>query len=701
MRMDKKGEERLRQKNLAVLQLKQARVKQLESKNLKKVIASERAHQRTILANEKFKLDTKRKLEKKNKGLEERLINLKHNKHRESNPELQDMNSFRLANIHKLSNPNSIKDQEYYKDHNYIDHDFKDDLEDFLKPKPKNSKSKIFKRNDSQTSLDNICQAALNKHKKTLKEKTIEKFYKVEKDKTKSIIPHLESYKKAKEAEKNTAGALKELKTLHRKLKSVCNLKEQRDTFGGTSERKLPFEGKKESVMNMQECVKIDKVGHPLKLKTGCETAFKYLKLRETKSKDIAMTLANKIHCKDPNLVEDCGRDGFVNLYESQMRNNEKEFKMVVDRIKKNIPNTQVDKYSGMRRKRSNEFFRDHNEIPYTKPPDNFFYQNKIEKNSFIQEIDEADKYIDEIIADESKHSDPGGDLVDDLAETKRIMKRHQSMHKLSNEEGKEEIINALKCLQKSIYGPKMTFSKLVNNILFATRKKKQAEQIKIRSARNRSPTHEDEEMLTDSQKQEREKAKIIEQFISKLPPKKRGFIKHSIEKSVLHPSAWIKVFFKDEKRKQDFAQRQCKNKPKQEISVGKLTTEHEIPQSNLEDDNRDVLKRFIRLLSQWDLKSKKYDKKNSKYGLAAFHSDQEKDEGDKIIKLLEDKLKKAEDNRKKFEEISLKPTMIHTASVAEKLRNYNKVQEETYTKKNSDFEKKYLKKKSRLYDFL
>jgi len=39
--------------------------------------------------------------------------------------------------------------------------------------------------------------------------------------------------------------------------------KDKKDTFGGTSERKLPFEVKKESVMSMQNWVKIDQVEQP------------------------------------------------------------------------------------------------------------------------------------------------------------------------------------------------------------------------------------------------------------------------------------------------------------------------------------------------------------------------------------------------------------------------------------------------------
>lgn len=141
----------------------------------------------------------------------------------------------------------------------------------------------------------------------------------------------------------------------------------------------------------------------------GLGLALKYLKLRETKNKDIAMTLANKTHCKSPGLVQGKREDGFEFLYESQMKNNDKEFQDVIERLKKNIPNSQVDKYA-MRRMRSNELFRDHNEVPYTKGPDNFYYQNTKEKNSFIFEDDEIEKYLEEMKLEEDLLSDPGAE---------------------------------------------------------------------------------------------------------------------------------------------------------------------------------------------------------------------------------------------------------------------------------------------------
>lgn len=66
-------------------------------------------------------------------------------------------------------------------------------------------------------------------------------------------IPHVDSYFKAKSTEEDIATSLRSIRSLQSKLNTVCVFKDQQDTFGGRAERKLPFETKKESVMNMQD----------------------------------------------------------------------------------------------------------------------------------------------------------------------------------------------------------------------------------------------------------------------------------------------------------------------------------------------------------------------------------------------------------------------------------------------------------------
>ncbi|CAI2384513.1 unnamed protein product [Moneuplotes crassus] len=692
-KLDEKGEAEIKQKNLAVRKQIEEKIKELERKNLKKALASERAYQRTMEANELFKLDTRRRLHEKDQKLKERLLNLKHNRHRESNPELQEPDDCMISNVQKLSSRNSLQVKE-----EYIKHDFKNEIEKFLETKPQKSCSRILQRKDSKSSLDNIFQASLSKHKKTLKERSIERLYKVEVKKFKHKIPALESYSKAKKAEEEAALSLKTIRNLQRKLNSVCVSKDNRDTFGGTSERKLPFEGKKESVMNMQECVKIDKIEQTLKAKNGCETAIQYLKLRETKDKDIAMTLANKVHCNDPISFKSIGRDGFEFLYESQMKNNDKEFAMVVDRIKKNIPNTDVQKYSKTRRMKSNDLFRDHNEKPYTKAPDHFYYQNKEDKNEFIQESNEAEKYIEDLITEESQYSDPGAELSDDLAEVKKIMRRHQSMQQLSNEEGEKDILNAVKVLKNSPYGSKMSFTKLFKNILKATRKKKASDKRKKKpDHKKRSLIEDDEEMMTKSQIQELRKAKIIENFIRQIPSNKKSIIRQKIQKSILHPTTWIRIFLEEEKRKHEFIQRQVENNKKQEVSLGKLSMHQESKQKSVMKSRMDMMKRFAPLLSQSTLTNKLFNSKKSLLGLSDFHKDHNKDTRDKMVKQLEERLKKAEENKKKLEKISLQPTIMHTTTVTERLKNFNKIQEEAYSQNKAEYEQRILSKKKRL----
>jgi len=68
--------------------------------------------------------------------------------------------------------------------------------------------------------------------------------YKIELPKWKHKIPHPKSYSKAKEVQEDIGNSLKDIRSLTNRLNSVCVFKDKRDTFGGTSERKLPFEVK-------------------------------------------------------------------------------------------------------------------------------------------------------------------------------------------------------------------------------------------------------------------------------------------------------------------------------------------------------------------------------------------------------------------------------------------------------------------------
>ena len=87
--------------------------------------------------------------------------------------------------------------------------------------------------------------------------------YNIEVPKISHKIPHPKSYFKAKEVETNIENSLHSIRSLQNRLSSVWEFKDKKDTFGGTSERKLPFEVKKESVMSMQNWVKIDQVEQP------------------------------------------------------------------------------------------------------------------------------------------------------------------------------------------------------------------------------------------------------------------------------------------------------------------------------------------------------------------------------------------------------------------------------------------------------
>jgi hypothetical protein len=54
------------------------------------------------------------------------------------------------------------------------------------------------------------------------------------------------------------------------------------------------------------------------------------------------------------------------------MKNNDKEFKMVVDRLKKNIPEKESNKYA-LRRTRSDNLFEIYNKKPIVQPSENLY----------------------------------------------------------------------------------------------------------------------------------------------------------------------------------------------------------------------------------------------------------------------------------------------------------------------------------------
>lgn len=60
----------------------------------------------------------------------------------------------------------------------------------------------------------------------------------------------------------------------------------------------------------------------------------------------------------------------------------------------------------------------------------------------------------------------------------------------------------------------------------------------------------------------------------------------------------------------------------------------------------------------------KLYNKKRSGFGFSSFNKNQEKDTRDKMVKQLEERMKKAEENKKKLDKIALEPTIQHTAAV-------------------------------------
>jgi hypothetical protein len=106
------------------------------------------------------------------------------------------------------------------------------------------------------------------------------------------------------------------------------------------------------------------------------------------------MTLANKTSCKENPFKRHTRSEGFEFLYVSQMKNNDREFDIVIERLRKNIPQSQIDGYA-LKRTKSNQMFRDHNEVPFTQQPDNFFYQNKKDSKCKDNEKTKLQKYVE------------------------------------------------------------------------------------------------------------------------------------------------------------------------------------------------------------------------------------------------------------------------------------------------------------------
>jgi len=84
-----KGSENLRKKAFSVAKQQEIKRKEMEQKNLLKAIASERAYSKMMQTNEETKHKILTKIDEKKKKFEQRLVDLKHNSHRQSNPELQ------------------------------------------------------------------------------------------------------------------------------------------------------------------------------------------------------------------------------------------------------------------------------------------------------------------------------------------------------------------------------------------------------------------------------------------------------------------------------------------------------------------------------------------------------------------------------------------------------------------------------------
>ena len=56
------------------------------------------------------------------------------------------------------------------------------------------------------------------------------------------------------------------------------------------------------------------------------------------------MTLANKVSCKDSVFKPWKRSDGELKLFISQMKNNDKDFDKLIEKMRKDIPQDEVDK---------------------------------------------------------------------------------------------------------------------------------------------------------------------------------------------------------------------------------------------------------------------------------------------------------------------------------------------------------------------
>lgn len=101
--------------------------------------------------------------------------------------------------------------------------------------------------------------------------RAVEKFYKEKVPTNPEKYPFPKSYEVAKEAESGIQNSLRSINRLTNRLNSVWDFKDLKDTFGGTTDRKLPFEAKRESVMSMQHCVKINQTEQPVMSDSGCD----------------------------------------------------------------------------------------------------------------------------------------------------------------------------------------------------------------------------------------------------------------------------------------------------------------------------------------------------------------------------------------------------------------------------------------------
>ena len=108
--------------------------------------------------------------------------------------------------------------------------------------------------------------------------------------------------------------------------------------FGGGKGHLLSL-GRKDSVMNMQDCVKLDKNDKLLTL----DRAIKYLEYRAQKrAPNIAMTLANKVSCKETDFKQWQRSDGYAKLFVSQVKNNDREFDALIDKMRRDISESDI-----------------------------------------------------------------------------------------------------------------------------------------------------------------------------------------------------------------------------------------------------------------------------------------------------------------------------------------------------------------------